>query len=49
LLATIFLSIFIWWVRSGQSDDLETPARRMLFEDAKPKNNQSLNTAKRYE
>ena len=32
-LAIVFLLIFIWWVRNGQSDDLETPAHRMLFED----------------
>lgn len=32
-LAALFLSVFIWWVRSGQADDLETPAHRMLFED----------------
>lgn len=35
-LATLFLGIFIWWVKSGQADDLETPARRMLFEDKRP-------------
>ncbi|MFN5250060.1 MAG: cbb3-type cytochrome oxidase assembly protein CcoS [Bacteroidia bacterium] len=29
----MFLSIFIWWVKSGQADDLETPAHRILFED----------------
>lgn len=32
-LAAVFLGVFIWWVRSGQADDLETPAHRMLFED----------------
>jgi cbb3-type cytochrome oxidase maturation protein len=32
-LALLFLSIFIWWVKSGQADDLETPAHRILFED----------------
>ena len=32
-LAVVFLFIFIWWVKNGQSDDLETPAHRMLFED----------------
>ncbi len=32
-LAAIFLTLFIWWVRSGQADDLETPAHRMLFDD----------------
>lgn len=33
-LAAIFLGVFIWWVRSGQADDMETPAHRMLFEDS---------------
>ncbi|MBL7810873.1 MAG: cbb3-type cytochrome oxidase assembly protein CcoS [Bacteroidetes bacterium] len=32
-LGALFLGLFIWWVRSGQADDLETPAHRMLFED----------------
>ena len=33
LLALIFLAGFIWSVRSGQMDDLETPAHRILGED----------------
>jgi len=28
-----FLVFFIWAVRSGQFEDLETPAVRMLFEE----------------
>lgn len=32
-LALLFLALFFWWVKSGQADDLETPARRMLFEN----------------
>ena len=28
-----FLIFFIWAVRSGQFEDLETPAVRMLFEE----------------
>jgi cbb3-type cytochrome oxidase maturation protein len=32
-LGALFLFIFLWWVKSGQADDLETPAHRMLFED----------------
>ena len=31
----VFLALFIWWVKSGQSDDLETPAHRVLFEEFK--------------
>lgn len=37
IVATIFLSVFIWSLKSGQYDDDSTPAIRMLFED-KPKN-----------
>lgn len=33
LLALIFLAAFIWAVRSGQMDDLETPAHRILGDD----------------
>ena len=33
LLALVFLAAFIWSVRSGQMDDLETPAHRILGED----------------
>lgn len=34
--ALIFLGLFIWNVRSGQYDDNETPAIRMLFDDDAP-------------
>lgn len=33
LVASIFLGTFIWAVKSGQFDDTETPAMRMLFEN----------------
>jgi cbb3-type cytochrome oxidase maturation protein len=33
LLALIALGLFIWAIHSGQFDDLETPAIRILFED----------------
>ncbi len=33
VLALIFLGAFFWSVKSGQNDDLETPAMRILFED----------------
>ncbi len=38
LFVAIALAWFVWAVRSGQFDDLETPAVRMLFDDepAKP-------------
>ena len=31
-----FLIGFIWAVKSGQYDDTESPAVRMLFDDSKP-------------
>lgn len=31
--ATAFLVYFIWAVRSGQYDDTQTPAMRVLMED----------------
>jgi cbb3-type cytochrome oxidase maturation protein len=33
LLGLSFVGLFIWATKSGQFDDLETPSRRMLFED----------------
>jgi len=37
LVAGIMLALFVWAVRSGQYDDLETPPVRMLFDDAPPR------------
>jgi cbb3-type cytochrome oxidase maturation protein len=37
VLALIFLAAFIWSVKSGQMDDLETPAHRILGEDEERK------------
>ncbi len=31
-LALLFLALFFWAVRTGQFDDRETPAMRMLFD-----------------
>ncbi len=33
ILVTIIVVAFIWAVRSGQFDDLEGPANRILFDD----------------
>lgn len=33
LVAGASLAAFIWAARSGQFDDLETPSRRLLFDD----------------
>ncbi len=37
ILAAIFVGAFIWAVRHGQMDDLQTPAARMLLDDDNPK------------
>lgn len=36
LFAGIALALFVWAARSGQFDDLETPAVRILFDDDRP-------------
>ena len=35
LVAIVFLIAFLYAVKSGQYDDMETPARRMLLDDFK--------------
>lgn len=42
LAALIFLAAFIWAVRTGQFDDNETPAMRMLFDDESPSGNEKI-------
>ena len=37
LLALLFMAAFIWAVKTGQMDDLETPAHRILGEDEERK------------
>ena len=37
LIAGIALALFVWAVRTGQYDDLETPAVRILFDDEPPR------------
>jgi cbb3-type cytochrome oxidase maturation protein len=36
LIAAIAVGFFIWAARSGQFDDLETPAVRILFDEEQP-------------
>jgi cbb3-type cytochrome oxidase maturation protein len=36
LFAGAALALFVWAARSGQFDDLETPAVRILFDDETP-------------
>lgn len=40
VLATFALVAFIWAARSGQFDDLETPGRRVLFDDVPARESQ---------
>jgi cbb3-type cytochrome oxidase maturation protein len=35
VIASIAVGAFVWTVRSGQLDDLDTPARRILFDEAR--------------
>ena len=37
LIAAIAVGLFIWAAKSGQFDDLETPAVRILFDDEEPR------------
>jgi cbb3-type cytochrome oxidase maturation protein len=37
VVALVFLISFIWAVRSGQYDDMESPSVRILFDDQKEK------------
>ncbi|MEW6756164.1 MAG: cbb3-type cytochrome oxidase assembly protein CcoS [Candidatus Latescibacterota bacterium] len=36
LIAGIAVALFVWAVRSGQFDDLDTPPVRILFDDDPP-------------
>lgn len=36
LVASLAVAAFIWTVRSGQLDDVDTPPRRILFDDDRP-------------
>ena len=36
LIAAIAVGLFVWAARTGQFDDLETPAVRILFDDDEP-------------
>ncbi len=44
LLAVIAVITFVIQVRNGQFDDLETPPRRMLFDDVEVKPNEDPET-----
>jgi len=40
LLVAVIVAIFFWAVRSGQFDDLEGPAHRIIMDDDKPKSDE---------
>jgi len=40
LLVAVIVAVFFWAVRSGQFDDLEGPAHRIIMDDDKPKKNE---------
>ncbi|MFT6069023.1 MAG: cbb3-type cytochrome oxidase maturation protein [Bacteriovoracaceae bacterium] len=42
ILGFSFLFLFIMSVKNGDMDDLDTPAKRILFEDIKKENNKEL-------
>lgn len=35
-LFVVFLGILVYYIRSGQLDDVETPAERAIWDDPKP-------------
>jgi len=37
LLVAVIVAVFFWAVRSGQFDDLEGPAHRIIMDDDSPK------------
>ena len=37
LIAGLAVGAFVWTVRSGQLDDVDTPPRRILFDDDRPR------------
>ena len=45
LMALGFLAAFIWSMRTGQQDDLYTPALRMLLDDEPPDNKPEVGPA----
>ncbi|MDH5632219.1 MAG: cbb3-type cytochrome oxidase assembly protein CcoS [Gammaproteobacteria bacterium] len=38
ILVAVIIGIFVWAARSGQFDDLEGPAHRILMDDDSPEN-----------
>ena len=47
LLVLVIVWIFLWAVRSGQFDDMEGPAHRILMDDEVVQNKESTDTDKK--
>ena len=45
LIAVIAVGLFIWAAKTGQFDDLETPAVRILFDDEEPRRPAAANAS----
>ena len=45
LIAAIAVGLFIWAAKTGQFDDLETPAVRILFDDEEPRRPATANAS----
>ncbi|MGF1511677.1 MAG: cbb3-type cytochrome oxidase assembly protein CcoS [Myxococcota bacterium] len=46
LIAVAAVTAFVWMVRSGQLDDLETPAMRILYDDTEVRRSTSRSGAR---
>ena len=44
VLVALIIWVFLWAVRSGQFDDMEGPAHRILMDDEPPKTRASVET-----
>lgn len=40
-IALVFLGAFFWAMQTGQNDDMQTPAMRILFEEDRPEPEQT--------
>jgi cbb3-type cytochrome oxidase maturation protein len=45
LIAAIAVGLFIWAAKTGQFDDLDTPAVRILFDDEEPRRPATANAS----
>ena len=49
LLVAIIVAAFLWAIRSGQFDDLEGPAHRILLDDDEQEGQSPVESAQRHE